>query len=302
MKPRRRRSLFGPIILVGIGVILLLNTLAIVDWNIWRSLLNLWPILIIAAGLDILFGRRSALGSLIVGIILMALVLGGIWLIAGQYQAGDGITHTIEQPLDGVTKAEINIVAGAGTLVLNALADNDLLIKGRVELRSDQQLNEKYEVSSGVASYAIDSTNPDFILLGGFKALEDWKLDLNRDIPIVLTLSTGVGQSQLDLQRLNLIDFQLKAGVGSIDLLMPQRGKVRAELSGGVANMTIEIPKNVGVKLVMTKGLTRTAIPKNYQQQDGIYYSPNYSVADAQLSLTIHGGVGNITIESFQGE
>ncbi len=302
MKPRRRRSLFGPIILVGIGVILLLNTLAIVDWNIWRSLLNLWPILIIAAGLDILFGRRSALGSLIVGIILMVLVLGGIWLIAGQYQAGDGITHTIEQPLDGVTKAEINIVAGAGTLVLNALADNDLLIKGRVELRSDQQLNEKYEVSSGVASYAIDSNNPDFILLGGFKALEDWKLDLNRDIPIVLTLSTGVGQSQLNLQCLNLIDFQLKAGVGSIDLLMPQRGKVRAELSGGVANMTIEIPQNVGVKLVMTKGLTRTAIPKNYQQQDGIYYSPNYSVADAQLSLTIHGGVGNITIESFQGE
>ncbi|MCP4196181.1 MAG: hypothetical protein GY762_03445 [Proteobacteria bacterium] len=302
MKPRRRRSLFGPIILVGIGVILLLNTLGFVDWNIWRSLLNLWPILIIAAGLDILFGRRSAVGSLIVGIIVMVLVLGGIWLITGQYQAGDGMTHIIQQPLDDVTKAEISIVAGAGTLVLNPLADNDLLIKGRVELRSDQQLNEKYEVSSSVASYAIDSTNPDFIPFGGFKALEDWELDLNRDIPIVLTLSTGVGQSQLNLQRLNLIDFQLKAGVGSIDLLMPQRGKVRAELSGGVGNMTIEIPTNVGVKLVMTKGLTRTAIPKNYQQQDGVYYSPNYGEADAQLSLTIHGGVGNITIASFQGE
>lgn len=53
MNTHRRGSLIGPILLIGAGLLFLLSNFGVIDANIWRSLLNLWPLLLIAAGLDI---------------------------------------------------------------------------------------------------------------------------------------------------------------------------------------------------------------------------------------------------------
>ena len=57
---RRKPGLVGPTILIAMGVIFLLNNLGLVSWDIWGTLLQLWPILLIALGLDMLVGRRRA--------------------------------------------------------------------------------------------------------------------------------------------------------------------------------------------------------------------------------------------------
>jgi hypothetical protein len=59
----RRRSLVGPVILIGLGVVFLLNNLGVLAWSVWEVILRLWPILLVAAGLDLLLGRRSIWGS-----------------------------------------------------------------------------------------------------------------------------------------------------------------------------------------------------------------------------------------------
>jgi len=61
MEQRRwRGSLVGPIILIGLGIVFLLNNLGLLSWSVWEVILRLWPILLIAIGLDILLGRRWA--------------------------------------------------------------------------------------------------------------------------------------------------------------------------------------------------------------------------------------------------
>ena len=62
---RRGPDLFWPIILIGAGIIFLLSNLGVITGNPWPILWNLWPVLLIVIGLDILFGRRSMLGGLI---------------------------------------------------------------------------------------------------------------------------------------------------------------------------------------------------------------------------------------------
>jgi hypothetical protein len=72
----KRPSLFGPLLLIGLGVILLLNTLNIVEGASWQTLLRLWPLLLIAAGLDGLWRGEGFVGSIVV------MGLGAIFLLA----------------------------------------------------------------------------------------------------------------------------------------------------------------------------------------------------------------------------
>ena len=50
-RPVRHGGLVGPAILIGLGVVFLLNNLGMLDWGIWNILLRLWPLLLIAIGL-----------------------------------------------------------------------------------------------------------------------------------------------------------------------------------------------------------------------------------------------------------
>ncbi len=84
MKPTRRASALGPLFLITVGIVFLLNNLGVLDWSIWQSLVRLWPILLIAAGLDLLIGRRSVLGFVIAVGASLALVLGGLWWLAAR--------------------------------------------------------------------------------------------------------------------------------------------------------------------------------------------------------------------------
>ena len=82
MKEKHRRgSLVGPMILIALGVVFLLNNLGILPWSIWEVILRLWPILLIGIGLDLLLGRRSVLGSLLALILTFLILAGALWLM-----------------------------------------------------------------------------------------------------------------------------------------------------------------------------------------------------------------------------
>jgi lia operon protein LiaF len=74
-----RGSLAGPAVLIGLGIVFLLNNLGYLGWGIWDTLLRLWPVLLIAVGLDLLIGRRSALGSALLALLVVAALGAAIW-------------------------------------------------------------------------------------------------------------------------------------------------------------------------------------------------------------------------------
>lgn len=90
-KPPRRYSgaLFFGLLLVTLGVVLLLGSLGVIDWDIWDSVLRLWPVLIIAGGLDGLFNRQGVVGPVFwtgIGILFLLSTLGylsaSVWELA----------------------------------------------------------------------------------------------------------------------------------------------------------------------------------------------------------------------------
>lgn len=74
----RREAIVLPLLLIAAGVILLLKNLGHLPWTVWELLAKLWPVLLIALGLDILFGRsalRWALGIALALLVALAVLL-----------------------------------------------------------------------------------------------------------------------------------------------------------------------------------------------------------------------------------
>ena len=68
-------SFFWPVIMLGAGVIWLLVNLNIISTYDLRVLSRLWPILIILAGLDVLFSQKLPLLGLLLALLLIASVI-----------------------------------------------------------------------------------------------------------------------------------------------------------------------------------------------------------------------------------
>ena len=71
-----RPSLIWPAILITIGVVLLLKNMNVVRGDTWTTILHLWPILLIALGLESIFQRRGLIGP------VFWIVLGIVFLIS----------------------------------------------------------------------------------------------------------------------------------------------------------------------------------------------------------------------------
>ncbi len=71
----RHGGILGPLMLILLGVLFLLNNFGIVGWNVWGRLWRLWPLVLVGLGLELLLGRRNPLFS---GAILALMVVAGI--------------------------------------------------------------------------------------------------------------------------------------------------------------------------------------------------------------------------------
>lgn len=54
MSPRRWGEFVLPTLVLGAGIVLLLNTLNVVSWAVWEDIARFWPVVLIAIGLSAL--------------------------------------------------------------------------------------------------------------------------------------------------------------------------------------------------------------------------------------------------------
>jgi hypothetical protein len=79
-KRRRRSSIVLPSVLILLGILLLLQNLGFVDWNVWMAIARFWPLILIALGLELILGRGSVSTSVILIIILIIIAGSGLAL------------------------------------------------------------------------------------------------------------------------------------------------------------------------------------------------------------------------------
>jgi hypothetical protein len=298
---RRRGGFAWPLILITLGVIFLLNNMGILSWNVWDVIWRLWPVLLIAIGLDILFGRRSALGSLVVLVLMIALIVGVVWYAVTYSPVVTGqalTTDRIVQELGGATSADVQFSFGAGSLRIGALKDSANLVEGTVVTGPGETVMRDWRVDSGVAHYRLHSEGIPFRSWWGWHSdNRTWSLDLSSSVPMSLRVDTGVGESQIDLSGLKVTNLNVSSGVGQTHVWLPAQGRVQAKVSGGVGQLIVTIPEGMAASLHASAGLGGLSVSSRFASRGGgEYVSSNYTTADDRVDLNISGGVGEVVV------
>jgi hypothetical protein len=304
VKNERRPGLFGPLLLISAGLLFLLNNLGVVDWSIWRSLLSLWPILLIGAGLDLLIGRRSTIASLVVAVLVLALLFGGGWYLVQQSApSGAAASHTISQTLAGIEQAEITIRAGVSDFRLGPAAGDGKLIEGTVGLRPNQSLDESFTTAGDQATYRLLIAGPNLTLAPNLSRnnAEQWHLDLSQEATLDLDLSVGVGEANVDLNRLELSRLAFHIGVGDAVILLPEQGRFQAKVDGGMGKLVVRIPPQMAVRIQADSGIGDMDVDSEFQRQGDVYLTPGFETAENRVELDVDIGIGSIVIESYRG-
>ncbi|MES0338677.1 MAG: DUF5668 domain-containing protein [Anaerolineales bacterium] len=293
----RRPGITGPVILISLGVIFLLNNMGFIELNLWDVIMRFWPILLIAIGLDILIGRRSAWGAAIAVVVVLAILAGGIVFFDNQAQ-WTYAAEKFEIPLGNVEEATISIDPALGYLLVDALpkGSNELL-RGEVRPFSGEEIGKTVDISGTRAT--IDLRTEGVIVapfFGGWSDQPSWDLALHPEVATDLIVDFGVGKVELDLQDLQIGEIHVEQGLGQMILLLPSADNMDINLDGGIGEIQVVIPEDVGVRIRAGVGIGNVLVPSDYTRDGDFYISPGYAAAENQIEMVIDLAIGSVQV------
>lgn len=286
-------------ILIGVGVIILVVNLL----NI--SLFRLWPLVLVAIGLALLFGRNSI----------------GSTARTGYFSA----------PLDDVDEADVDVRLSVGEASVRPLsADSDQLIDAELTYMGD--IDFHVDGSRVVLKQTGDSglkwINPATWFHNWDEGLP-WRIGLSRRVPMRLALHGGVGETNADLAPLQVTHLTLRNGVGKMSVTLPDSGapyeaavdgglgelrlalpnstSLGLRIKGGVGEITLEAPLHAAVQLSARGGIGDVRLPDRMQRvaggssdfelsKSGTWETPGFASAPVQIRIDYEGGVGELRL------
>jgi len=293
-RDNRHVKLVGPTILIGIGIILLLNNLGYLTWSFW-DILNLWPILLVAAGLELLVGRRSRLGSLISAIIVLGLIAGGVWFV-GKSDLTRSTAQTIEirEPRGDIASARVTLSPAVAQISVKALNDSGNFVEGTVFHRPNERVTQNF-TGCDTARLDVKTSGSAGVVMGPGRGYA-WDFGFHPDVALDLSIDAGMGDVNLDLRTLTLESVKVNAGMSAVTIKLPETGKFDVDIDSGMGTVVIEVPAGLGVRLQTEAAIVGRNIPSGYTRNNNRYTSPNYSNAEDRVNIQVDLGIGNITI------
>jgi len=309
---RRPPSFFWPLVLIGAGVLLLLSNLGYLQWQSWNTLWRLWPILLIALGIDVLIGRRSMVGAVVSAILILALIGGTVALVffaqnipalSNLYQPTEWHTDHIEHPLGDIEGASITIDWSSAPGRLGALHDSRNLIEGDITYRGELVFDVVTRGDHTNVELDTQFSGPWFGPVELSRQMDSqWDVMLSPSVPLDLTLDTGSGSCDFDLTDLQISDLFLDVGSGSVDLSLPSDNTFNGHIDGGSGSLNIVLPEGVGARVDLDSGSgsfrpdERFRLVRGERDDDGVWETDNLDSADHVIELSIDQGSGSIGI------
>jgi len=293
----RGENLVGSLFMLAVGTVFLLTNLGLLALDIWRIVFQLWPLLLVALGLDLLIGRRSRLGALFSAVILLAIFFGALWFIGGVRTAGQELVgERIEQALGEAQEARIVLEANAGRVHLSALENSDNLIAGTVSNNNSGELRQDFSLQGSRVVYTLDEVNSRGFSIFGVDN-DRWELGLAQDIPLDLDVSLGAGELVLDLSDLTIKSLEVNMGAGELDLSLPSEVSFDGEVKGAVGSIVIRIAPGTGLRLESGTAISAVDIPDDFNRRGDVYTSSDYESAEHKIELNLSQAIGSVVVE-----
>ncbi len=260
MGDRKQKDFVGPIILIVLGVLLLLNTTGVVPWEAWESLWRFWPVLLILWGVGIVFGRGSQIGRIVALALLALFIVFAVSNIASDSWWGFGRrapdggaargalpyskTLTVSSAQFSPSQVRLSAHIGAGKVFIGTQSGGDIL--KAVASYSRASRAPRLDTSMADSVLNVDySTGRDFTFLPFiYSRPDEHTLTLGqREIPTELDLEVGGGRLDAVLAGLSVAGVSIEVGGGTVKMGFPEAptGRPAASSDWGARTLRFEI-------------------------------------------------------------
>jgi hypothetical protein len=302
---RPSRSIWGAVVLIALGALLLLANLGL-GFNPWMVLARFWPLILIFLGIGGLIdyfrvrsdpNAASIRTSVPVIAVIAIVVLVGLAFAHHHRVRAKTVHEDRSVDLGGATSVHAHINMPAGQLTISS--GGPALLGAHFDYTdSDGDPQVNYDVAGGVGDLEISQTQPT-VHIGNSN--NTWQLNFANNVPLDLSLDMGAGQGDVNLDGLDVTNLKINLGAGQmdVDLRGARTTDLDADIEGGVGQGTIHLPKDVGVRVHADGGLG--SIDTHGLTRDGDdYVNDALGKSPATIHLKVEGGVGSIDLDADQ--
>lgn len=285
----RREGVAWPILMIGAGVFLLLNYFGPRVWISWTHVAQLWPVILIAIGIDLVFKRESGWMAMIGILLTIALVGGAVWVAFQGYQVAADYSAVRESYEAGAAYLDMDLSLRMGELILGSETDTGVLVQGNI---TPDEFQDHLEQTGKLVSYKLENNNPSF-----YPHTARWELDLTDMLGVNLMVDNGVGEVFLDLTGAELISLTVNQGVGRLVIYIPEVSSDEILIKQAVGTIQVQIPDNTRVAVDAQNGLSKVDFPSDFELEDGYYVSPGANQKNAELLIAVEQAIGLVTFQ-----
>jgi hypothetical protein len=305
-----RRNLFWPLILITIGLVFLLVNFGFVPGVTALSLLNLWPLLLILAGVDLAIGRRWPLAAIGIDVGVIAL---GLALLATQptllgspffvIDGAPGGERDVSVARQSATSLSLDINGGAGRFRVSG--GSSALVEAHSANEDLRLRRADFDKAGSHADVRIDQS--------GNRRVGGGTVDVNariaNDVATALQVNGGAGEFVIDLSDVMISRAELNVGAASLTITLPKptqtspssgakpTANVSVEINAGASNITIDVPQGVEAR-VTTSGALLSLHSSNSRMSvsGGSAETSGYASAQARVTVRVTAGASSVTI------
>jgi hypothetical protein len=243
--------------------------------------------------------------------------------------ADNVLTQDLSEPLNGVTRAKVEINAGTGNLTIDSLPVTALVLaSGTLQYLENQDVPARsVSADNGQATLTVEAgeARRSWLRLpwdacGG---QYDWQIHLNPTVASEITAHSDGGNLRLDLARMPVSRVSADTGGGNIDVVLPEnaanlsvtaktgggnltvdigsgtKGSSTLEAGSGAGNVVVHVPSGIAARVHVGTGLGKEIVDPRYTKvDDHTYQSPGYDAAPDRIEITAKSGAGNVSVDS----
>jgi hypothetical protein len=297
---------------VALGLVLLANTMGYLPWTVWYSIASMWPLLLVALGIELL-GRGfhmtwlRALSNVVL-ILGLAYAVFVMQPVSGRTAVPFVSPSASSSAFSDSAAHDARVTGGTADIKVGAvklgITDGASLasIAGRAPASDAPKLTASVVGSDAVVT--VETPSETGVFVGG----ADRTLDVTLDRSVMwreVRLDVGAVAADADLSGLDVDAVKLNVGASDARIKLGTRASaVKVDVSGGATSVTVLVPASAACTVNSTSGLSSVRVPASFRQVSGIVVIGNSTfVSDGsggpKIAITLTSGVSDLRIETY---
>jgi len=300
----RYRSLFWPAILILVGVFALLINSGLVPAERLDRLADLWPLILIVIGLELMVrralrGPTAEIAALLV--VLVAIVGAAAYVALGPAIPSGTQTLDAAAKVGSVEHAGVRVDAGAANITMQgSTALGGDLFRAHIEY-SGRKPDVGVDASTGEVHISQSNTSGFFFQNRRFAL----SLLLNASVPWKIAVNSGASSDTFNLSSLHLSSIEVNTGASheTINLGTPS-GTVPVTINGGALTVNAHRARGVAASVAVSGGAVNLSLDGRQSHAVGTLnaQTSDYDGAADRYQFQINGGACNVTLDQSLSE